>query len=339
MPSLALKSGVKFFYTDSGAVTSGDLYTTIVIIHGHTFHAGTFQRLSPFAQPNGLRIISVNRREYPGSSPYSAEELTVFGEGTEVERASLLEQQGRDLAMFLQGLVEELAIPQAGGIALMGWSMGTLFLLSLIASMETLPNATKDTLSAFVHTVVLLQCPSLALGLPIPAGWFIPHTDPAIEPEARGAAFAKWVSSYFIHGDLSTRSLEHLTYDNTDPLRVATIERLKPEELLAMTDFTPADKYDSIVGLPPFAGLVLRQTKKALFDPVVRGAWGATRFWNVYGNAEPWNVIYAAWFLEDQSSEAETPAINFKVIEGSNHFLVWEDPEKAIRELKECFAI
>jgi pimeloyl-ACP methyl ester carboxylesterase len=116
----------------------------------------TFQRMNPFAQPNSLRIISVNRRGYPGSSPYSAEDLVIFAEGNEAERAALLEQQGRDLALFLDGIIDALSIPKAGGIALIGWSMGTLFLLSLI-SCETLPTNTKARLSSFVHTVVLLR--------------------------------------------------------------------------------------------------------------------------------------------------------------------------------------
>ncbi|KAJ7775699.1 Alpha/Beta hydrolase protein [Mycena maculata] len=341
MPSLTLKSGVEFYYTDSGAVTSGGNYTTLVIIHGHTFHSGTFQRLNPLARPNSLRIISLNRREYPGTSPYSAEELTVFAEGTEDERTSLLQQQGHDLALFLDGLVDELSIPNAGGIVLIGWSMGTIFLLSLIASMATLPTATKERLFSFVHTVILFQPPLLALGLPSPSGWLVPHTDPDIAPEARGAVFAKWISSHFVHGDLSTRNIDNLTYSNTDPLRTPTVETLNPQELFSMADFAPGEKYDNIVGLPPFANAVFKLTQKALFDPAVRGAWSGTRFWNVYGDAEPRDIIYAAWYLEDQSHAANTPelSINFKVIEGGNHFLVWEEPERAIAELKECFSI
>ncbi|KAJ7824851.1 Alpha/Beta hydrolase protein [Mycena leptocephala] len=341
MPSLTLESGVVFGYTDSGAVTGGGDYTTLVIIHGHTFHSGTFQRLNPLAQPNSLRIISVNRREYPGSSPYSAQELAAFAEGTDAERASLLKQQGRDLAMFLDGLLSELSIPQTGGIALIGWSMGTLFVLALIASIDTLPTATQERLSSFVHTVVMLQSPSLALGVPIPSGWLIPHTDPNIAPESRGFAFAKWVSSYFIHGDLSNHDIDSLTYTNTDPSKSATVETLSPEDLFAMTDFGPAEKYDNIIGLPPFAGAVFKQTNKALFDPTVRAVWSQTRFWTLYGSAEPWPIIYGAWFLEAQSHEMNNAelAIEFKVIDGSNHFLVWEDPEKAINELKECFSI
>jgi pimeloyl-ACP methyl ester carboxylesterase len=113
--------------------------------------------MNPFAQPNSLHIICVNRREYPGSSPYSAEDLAIFAEGNEAERAALLEQQGRDLALFLDGIIDTLSIPKSGGgIALIGWSMGTLFLLSLI-SCEMLPADTKARLSSLVHTVVLLR--------------------------------------------------------------------------------------------------------------------------------------------------------------------------------------
>ncbi|KAJ7821485.1 Alpha/Beta hydrolase protein [Mycena leptocephala] len=339
MPSHTLNNGVEFFYTDSGPV-DGD-YTTCLFIHGHTFHSATFQRMNPFAQLNSLRIICVNRREYPGSSPYSAEDLAMFAEGNEAEQAALLEQQGRDLALFLDGIIDTLSIPKpGGGIALIGWSMGTLFLLSLI-SCETLPADTKARLSSLIHTVVLLQPPSLALGLPVPAGRLMPHTDPDIPPEVRGPAFVKWVSSYFIHGDLSTHNLDHLTYNNTDPLKPSTIEALEPGVLFSIADLAPADKYDNIIGLPPFQGPVFAQTNKALFDPALRGAWSGAKFWNLYGSAEPWNIIYAAWFLEDKSRAANTPelAINSKVIEGANHFLVWENPEDAVRELKKCFPV
>ncbi|KAJ6483974.1 Alpha/Beta hydrolase protein [Mycena sanguinolenta] len=338
MPTLVLKNGVAFGYTDTGALPGGREYTTLVIIHGHTYHSGTFQHLNPFARPNALRVICVNRREYPGSSPYSPAELKTFAEGTEAERTALLEQQGRDLAMFLDGILE-LSIPQAGGIVLIGWSIGSLYLLALIACVKTLPAATQERLCR-VRSVIMFQAPSLAFGLPTPKGRLIPHDDPDVPVEARGPAFAKWVSSYFMHGDLSTRNIDNLAYNNTDPNKPSTMETFKPEEFLAMTDFGPADRYDSIVCLPPFADVVSKQTNKALFDVTVREAWSGARFWNVYGTAEPWNIIYAAWVLEAQSRATHNSklALDFKVIPGCNHFLVWEDPERAINELKECFS-
>ncbi|KAJ6506415.1 Alpha/Beta hydrolase protein [Mycena vitilis] len=340
MPSLTLDNGVQFAYTDSGAV-EGD-YTTCVVIHGHTFHNGTFQRLSALAQSNYLRIIAVNRREYPGSSPYSPEDLAIFARGDETQRASLLEQQGRDLALFMDGLIGKLSLPETGGIALIGWSMGTLFLLSLLSSIDTLPTDSQARLSSFVRTVILLQTPLHSLGLPEPAGRVIPYTDPEIPPEARGPTYAKWIASYFIHGELSTHTLANLTYTDTDLRKRPPTETLQPEMLSSMADFGPADKYENIVALPPFAGLVRKQMSKALFDPAVRRAWGRAKFWNMYGSAEPWHIIYAGWVIEEQSraAAASTPEliIHSKVVDGANHFLVWEDPERAINALKDCLS-
>ncbi|KAJ7683392.1 hypothetical protein B0H14DRAFT_3059586 [Mycena olivaceomarginata] len=259
MPSFVLENGVVFGYTDSGVVSTGDVdYTTL----------RTFQRLHAQAQANSLRIIS---------------ELTAFIEGNDAERASLLEQQGRDLAI--------LSIPQTGGVALIGWSMGTLFpsrLRAWVHSVVMLRASKSASIYRYLFLNLHVESPSLALGLPSPSGRLIPQTDPTIAPEARGPAFAKW-------------------------------------------------KYDNIVGLPAFAGPVFSQTNKALFNSAVREAWSGTRFWNIYGSAEPWTVIYGSWFLEDQS-RAMKLGITSKVIQGSNHFLVWEDPEKAISELKECFS-
>jgi hypothetical protein len=77
MPSLVLKNGMVFGYTDSGIVSAGGVdYTTLIIIHGHTSQLcitrlaqrtsthlsviGTFQCLHAQAQANSLPIISVN---------------------------------------------------------------------------------------------------------------------------------------------------------------------------------------------------------------------------------------------------------------------------------------
>ncbi|KAJ7618527.1 hypothetical protein FB45DRAFT_931848 [Roridomyces roridus] len=336
MPTLTLPSGVEFFYTDSGTPDNASDYTTLLIIHGHTFHSGTFGRLSAVAPSNSLRIVCVNRREYPASSPYNPAELAAFMTGTTEQRTSILAQQGHDLALFLDGLIVDLALPEAGGVAVAGWSLGTIFLTSLICSMETLPQATQERLSDFVHTIILLQCPSLSLGLPTPLGLLIPHTDPKIAPEDRGSAFVKWVSSYFVHGDLSTRNLNNLTYDNIDTLRPPTISTLKPDDLHSMVDFAPGERYDNIIGLDPFQDVVYKQTIKALFDSKVRQVWGRAAFWSVYGDAEPWNIIYGGWFLEDQAKAAGLE-IHSKIIQGCNHFLVWEEPDRAIKELKSCF--
>ncbi|KAJ7362750.1 hypothetical protein DFH08DRAFT_1025157 [Mycena albidolilacea] len=175
---------------------------------------------------NSIPMATITSGDIPkkmqGRAPIAAVDFEMAS-----DCGSLLEQQGRDLAMFLDGLITELSIPQTGGIGLIGWSM------------ETLPTAIQERLRAWVHNVVILRAskfasayrylflslhgepPSLALGLPSPSGQLIPHTDPA---------FAKWVSSYFLNGDgnLSIHNIDHLTYNDIDPA-------LRPEVLFAMT--------------------------------------------------------------------------------------------------------
>ncbi|KAF7317637.1 AB hydrolase-1 domain-containing protein [Mycena kentingensis (nom. inval.)] len=358
LPSLTLEnSSVQFTYTDSGPVVNDGAYTTLVIIHGHTFHAGTFQRLLPIAANKHLRIVCINRREYNGSTLYSDAELEVFQSGTEAQRAELHAAQGRDLALCLDGLIRTLGIPKAGGIALAGWSLGCTLLCALLASIDSLPDATKARLSEWVHTAIIFQAPCNAFGIsfPDPDRLLMPHTDPAIPPEQRPAAFALWVSSYFAHGDLSTRDIKVLSYpapapDDPAALNTPTVARLAPAELASMVDFVPGARYDDILGINgPLKDVIAASVQKALWDPAVRKQWsrmhsasekancgGGGGIWSVYGTAEPWNIIYTGWLFEDTAKANPETGIQFKVVEGINHFVVWEDPARALDIFAEC---
>ena len=86
----------------------------------------------PFAAANRVRLILVNRRDYPGSTPLSDVELAELGSPDLETRAKALAQQGLDMGLFLAWLVREENIPpvsidrdgkQQGGIALVAWSL------------------------------------------------------------------------------------------------------------------------------------------------------------------------------------------------------------------------
>ncbi|KAJ7062776.1 Alpha/Beta hydrolase protein [Mycena amicta] len=334
MLSFTLESGVTFTYTDSGPIGHNDAYTTLVIIHGHTFHAGTFQRLHPLAAANGLRVVCINRREYDGSSLYPEDELAVFTNGTLEERMELVAAQGRDLALCVDGIIQTLALPKSGGVALLGWSMGTVFLCSLLASIDILPVPTKARLAEWVHTAIIFRA---AFSSPTP-------TRP-LPPADRPVAFAHWVSAFFEHGDLSTRDLSQLVYPaptNPAPDKTPTLSRLTPTQLASMVSFDPGSRYDDLVSFPPYHELLHAQAQRALWDNGLRTAWARMHtnagggMWVVYGTAEVWNVIHAGWVLEDQSREHPDLAMRFQVLEGVNHFIVWEDPQRALNILKQC---
>ena len=164
--------------------------------------------------------------------------------------------------------------------------------------------------------------PCQALGFPMPSGGWTPLIDPDISDEDRGPAFAKWVSSYFKHGDLSSRDFSQLklraSEGNTS--RKATTDTIPLEELMAITDSGPAAKCEGfIIDSGHFFPAFIKQMTKALLDTQIREDWGGHPVWFVYCEASFWNVHYAAWNLEKQEKASEK--INFKFVPGANHFV------------------
>lgn len=106
-----------------------------------------------------MRTISVNRRGYPGSTPYTPEEENAVKQGSEADREEWLNQQGRTFALFLEGLIDSHNLPENGGIGLVGWSMGNLITTSFVACVSHLPPATRKTLQAYLKAVIVYgQC-------------------------------------------------------------------------------------------------------------------------------------------------------------------------------------
>nr|GAT49514.1 predicted protein [Mycena chlorophos] len=227
----SLESGVTSKYTDNGPLEQNDAYPTLFVIHGYTFHAGTFQRLHPRASDAGLRVICLNRREYDDSSLYPGDELALFKTGTVEQRAMLLTAQGRDLALCIDGIIQSLALPKAGGVALMAWSMGNTFLLSVFASLDALPKPTKERLVQWVHTAIILKAPAFVFGIPPAANLLVPHADPTIPESEKGPAFANWFPLY--EGILEAQT-ERALYGDTgarDRGQLATNRHLPPRVL------------------------------------------------------------------------------------------------------------
>lgn len=102
----------------------------------------------PFAAANRVRLILVNRRDYPGSTPLSDAELAELGSSDLETRAKALAQQGLDIGLFLAWLIREENIPpvvidrdgkQQGGIALVAWSLAHTPLAGFLAHADSLP--------------------------------------------------------------------------------------------------------------------------------------------------------------------------------------------------------
>jgi len=101
-----------------------------------------------FAAAYRARLVLVNRRDYPGSTPFSDTELAALGSGNLRTRAKALAQQGLDIGLFLAWLVREEEIPpvsidpdgnRRGGIALVAWSLAHTPSVGFLAHADALP--------------------------------------------------------------------------------------------------------------------------------------------------------------------------------------------------------
>ncbi|KAG6860866.1 hypothetical protein C0995_006546 [Termitomyces sp. Mi166 len=315
MPSITIDNDITFYYTDSGT-PSESTYAAIFFIHGHTFHSGIFQRLAKFAGSRQLRVIALNRRGYPGTTPYTNGEQQVLRKGSFEERKEFLYEQGKLIALVVDGLIQQLSLPQQVTVA--AWSLGTALLLSMYCSINRLTNDVQQRLKRSVKAFVFLDTTTYPLGIPTPPGGYIPLFDSSLSPEQKAVAFSKWISSYYQHGDLSSRDISELRLSlcGYDLLRQPTTQTMTPAELGSSASFTANTKYDTLLIVPDFFPVLKTQTDALLFDSQVREAWGKPNFWCLYGEASVWTCIYGSWYLE----RGWNP-ISFKSLRGANHFV------------------
>lgn len=170
----------KLAYLDSGAPSSGTGYITVFILHGMIFSARTstsecafdrlttvltdvFQKLLPLAPETGLRVVAINRRDYPGSSTIPASEVSILqlATGGDEQKAALLSKRGVEVSTFIDRfIVQNDILPisadgKTGGIAIVGWSLGVALALAAFANIDILPSETRARFATHLRSVIL----------------------------------------------------------------------------------------------------------------------------------------------------------------------------------------
>ncbi|KAH9475304.1 hypothetical protein JR316_0012415 [Psilocybe cubensis] len=337
MPTATVGNGITFHYTDSGLPVESD-YFTVIIVHGHSFSSGLFQKLSLLAPSQSLRVICIDRREYNGSTPFTLEELQIINQGSEEERSALLTEQGLLLALLIDDLIQTLSLPLQNYGAISGWSLGNVFTVAMINAIDhpELPRESKGRLKAFLRTYIIWDTVSQLLGIESPPGFYFPFWDYDIPEEERGAVIKTYISSHFNHGAdvLALCDTSRLNHRHATP-GTSTIDRMTEEELQSVVDFQAGAKCDTAILEPSYYKLHYESVQKALLDEDSNTSkWGMT-VWNIYGENGCWNILHGSWALKEKSLQANKK-INFKPVKGKNHFLMWEDPECTITVLKDC---
>ena len=264
--------------------------------------------------------------------------MDVIHNGSDEAHALFLREQGVYLALFVDGIIGRYSLQREGGIALVAWSMGNLFALSILDSLRYLSLDTKTRLSACVHTYIawgersiyyinllkqVIDPPSAVLGVPNPEGSYLPLWGEGFTPGDPDNVFGKWVSGHFTHENLSSKDFSKLNQRNFDAsnIRPPTWCRMSAEEIMSTTAISVGSKFDTPVASPgAFETPLQEQVARTLFnkDSEARAAWRNLGICVMYCEDSPWPGIYGSWVIEKMGPGT---GVKFKAIAGANHFV------------------
>lgn len=130
----------------------------------------------PYAAEHNFRVVRLNFRDYPGSSPYTSSELDAFQSNDRTVVQAAIKTYGAEVAAFLAWFAEHYDLPLPrhdantangttaaieGGMALLIWSSTNSAGISMLAHAPELPEKTRDTLEKYLRAYIMLgtcQC-------------------------------------------------------------------------------------------------------------------------------------------------------------------------------------
>ncbi|KAI0702380.1 alpha/beta-hydrolase [Cerioporus squamosus] len=339
--------------TGPPALEGSTTYTTVVFIHGYAWHSGIFTKLLPLAGAKNARLVLVNRRDYPGATPYTPEERIVLEGALKSDPATARKQllayakeRAREVYTLLAQFVADNDIPprrpepaNEGGIVLVGWSFGTIWMTSLLANVASFP-VNDVELGKYIRRVILHDPPYHILGFPPPADPYNPLSDPAIKPADRTRAFANWVSGYYAHGATSD-TLERRTPLASPPPTLSTLTDADRAAALYPAPGDPggSDALLLVGGIQSGAFAALFERAIALptsqAESEVTDGWADVEVRNVWCDRSVWEMPWSVWHLRAKL-ESEKKAgkalrdVTLLRLRGANHFVHWDEPERAL---------
>lgn len=288
-----------------------------------------------------------------------------MGRGKKFEEAEpFFRAQGTEIATFLVKFATEQGIPLAdsntatGGIVLIGWSLAAIHLLALLAYANELPQDTRSTLQKYLHTILshgnttfhpdaiiniftymFSDASTTALGIPDQdrsdlSAWL--ETD----DRKRFDLFFDWTTAHYIHKSITSENPDDLEFNNPSDIP-HSLRELSYEQRAAYTNleaftFTGCDGKLLFCDTTAFVAL----TKRALFDKVRAETLPNVRVRYMSSGTSAGMLVWPLWMLrkyvenpkELYGSDAEKARDIKSIIQvEGNHFIFWEDPEKAIQ--------
>lgn len=340
-----IDGNISFFYEDSG--TDGldpSEYTTIVLIHGWGFNGAVFRKLFPFGPEHNYRIVSLYRRGYAPTSPWTKEEVALFMSSDLEAGKEFLRLAGLQIAKFLLEFAASQEIPKydkkrkTGGILLTGWSLGALYPHTVLAALDGLTTEELGRLETYLHAVLYYDSPTIHLGIPQPSQTQSSLASPLATVSEQWAIFKKLCTDYYVHPNPYSHDLADLNFNEPDEGRTASLSDLSEgelEQMISLEMFATHDQSPIIINPEAFritSRRALFNVEMARYLPNVKvRILCGTEGWGLF----VFSVNEMERALKDPSSvfgkDAER-ARDFKVVRlaKGNHFVFWDEPNWAL---------
>lgn len=344
LKSLTTSDGVSYSYVDSGEVP-GNTYTTLVFIHGMGFNGGIFRKLVPLAAVRNLRIVSLYRRDYNPTTSFRDADLAGLASDTAEGQEDFLRSQAVEIATFLVTFAREQRIPPAplegasgtGGIALIGWSLGSLHTHAVVAYLDAMPSSILSDLGKYLHTMVSHDVGAVNIGILNPP---IYNIDLWYEPnvEKRFKLFYEWATAYFSHTSVTSGNIDDLEF-NKFADRTHSMHELSSEELAELTSAETYGASDTLI-LYIKLDVFKATTRRAIFNKALAEKFLPNlRVRYMCGGASPGVLVWALQELRKcladpkpiygpDAEKARDVKFNFQA--AGNHFVFWDEPELAL---------
>ncbi|KIO11083.1 hypothetical protein M404DRAFT_994761 [Pisolithus tinctorius Marx 270] len=268
--TVKIAGDIEFFYEESGlSGLDPTNYTTVVFIHGMGFNGAVLRKLFPFGAEHNYRVVSVYRRGYGSSTPWSEKELELLQSSDNNDHKEYLCLAGLQIVGFLLAFAASQSIPKyakeqkTGGIILIGWSFGAVYPNAALTTLDALTTDELRDLESYLHTVVYYDMSLVATGLPSPRPYQSYLFAPTVEE--RWEIFKRWISSFFAHpnvysGDSSDLELIRPREDKPGSLRCLTDDEIV--EITAPQMYATHDAATLAIKPEVFVSVV----RRALFD-------------------------------------------------------------------------
>ncbi|KAI0258415.1 hypothetical protein BC834DRAFT_67872 [Gloeopeniophorella convolvens] len=328
-----------FSIRDTGVPSqSPEKYATLVILHGHTWHGGIFSRLLPFADAYNARIILINRRDYPGSTPFDAQEHALLASAAAPDATAndaenvreFFKESTKEVYDCLYELCKSENLPDHS-IILVGASESAAYTLSLLANGRAF-FGTDETLLRRIRRIVAYNPTFRAFGYTPPADSYSPSTDRSIPVEAVTEHVQQWISGYYHHESSSTFEFRNAA---SEPL--PTVSTMSPDEISASLHEPPSAPAGSdtlFLEAATKTGLLAAIRDYAFHPPrctiELRFIWGDCAYWEVpFGMA----AVQAEVAASLKAGTRRVRNITYAPIRGANAFMHWDEPERCLRAL------